>query len=117
MIFCKICQKTFNSKKGLSNHLRYGCPRTRKDEIKKRKIMEYRKISNKCHKKYPEKANARAIVYYHLKKGHIKKPKKCSINNKNCSGRIEAHHEDYSKPLKIEWLCKYHHKKKDKKNV
>jgi hypothetical protein len=50
-------------------------------------------------------------VYINLRNGNLKKPEKCSNFNINfeCKGRLEAHHEDYSKPLDIVWLCKNHH--------
>lgn len=35
--------------------------------------------------------------------GLVKKPCFCGIEN------VDAHHEDYSKPLDVHWLCRRHH--------
>lgn len=50
---------------------------------------------------------ARTMVKYYLKNGGIKKPDHCEKCKRNVSefSRIEAHHDDYSKPLEIRWLC------------
>lgn len=41
-----------------------------------------------------------------IKKGVIGKPKICSNCNKEFNSRgIQAHHEDYTKPYYIKWLC------------
>ena len=55
------------------------------------------KIHNRVHKQV-----ARAV-----KKGLIKKPGKCSYSACKEKGKhkIESHHEDYSKPLVVKWLC------------
>lgn len=46
----------------------------------------------------------RRNVQWALKTGKlIKKP--CLV----CNKKAQAHHEDYSKPLKVKWLCPTHH--------
>jgi hypothetical protein len=54
-------------------------------------------------RKYPKRAKAISIVRSALMKGTLVRPSQCSKcdNKKN----IQAHHEDYSKPLEIIWLC------------
>lgn len=62
--------------------------------------------------KYPERNTANQTVTYAVKKGVLRKPKVCE----ECggTGRIEAHHSDYSQPLLVQWLCKSCHIKADK---
>lgn len=60
--------------------------------------------------KHPERAKAHNIVYAAVRNGTLKK-KPCHCG----STKVESHHEDYSKPLKVKWLCKKHHIEADKK--
>ncbi len=46
---------------------------------------------------------ARFAVYSAIKGRTLVKPKACSFCGKE--GEVVAHHEDYSKPLQILWLC------------
>lgn len=60
--------------------------------------------------KNPEKKRAHAILARAIKAGKIRKPRICE----DCGRfrkRIEGHHEDYSKPLSVRWLCKRCHSK------
>lgn len=54
--------------------------------------------------KHRHKQRARELLNYHLKKGHITKPTACEKCNLS-DVRIQAHHEDYTKPLEVHWLC------------
>ncbi len=56
------------------------------------------------------KASIRDIVRRAIKKGHIF-PKSCEV----CGNfRTHAHHDDYTKPLVVRWLCNSCHQKHHK---
>lgn len=57
-------------------------------------------------KKYPEKLSAKDKVRYAIKKGLISR-KPCEV----CKDiKSQGHHDDYSKPLEVRWLCSKHHR-------
>lgn len=58
-------------------------------------------------KKYPEKRAARTFLNSYIKMGKIVKPDCCEMCLKKI--RVEGHHEDYSKPLDVKWVCKRCH--------
>lgn len=65
---------------------------------------EYKKEYNKRPEEY-KKLKCRTKTSYLVKTGKlIKQP--CDVCGEV---KVEAHHVDYSKPLKVEWLCRKHH--------
>lgn len=50
------------------------------------------------------KRHAHSVVAWAIKKGRLLK-QPCEV----CGGDAEAHHDDYSKPLEVRWLCPLHH--------
>jgi hypothetical protein len=54
---------------------------------------------------HPNQKIANTAVSNALRHGKLKR-EPCEIC---CDTRVEAHHEDYSKPLEVRWLCKAHH--------
>lgn len=59
------------------------------------------------------KCRAHQHVYEAIKRGHLVRPEACEHCAKPC--RPEASHDDYSRPLVVEWLCRQCHAKKDTK--
>lgn len=59
------------------------------------------------------KANCRSYLHVYIKRGKIiKQP--CKI----CGDlNVQAHHNDYSKPLEVQWLCPTHHIEEHKKLI
>ncbi len=53
----------------------------------------------------PEKDEAKNKVANALASGSIHKPTSCEICNKE-TANLQAHHQDYSKPLDVNWVCK-----------
>ena len=54
-----------------------------------------------------QKYKARQTFYLAVKNGKIIRPTSCSRCNSIC--KPHGHHEDYSKPLEVVWLCKACH--------
>ena len=77
----------------------------RTDQTIARRIYKIR-----SNQKYPERERARQKVYMAVRAGLLI-PQLCE----KCGARkVEAHHEDYSKPLDVNWLCTKHHAAADK---
>jgi hypothetical protein len=57
----------------------------------------------------PEKRAAQVAVGNALRDGKLIKGPCEREAGGGCDGRIEAHHDDHSRPLDVRWLCATHH--------
>ena len=107
---CKECRKESERKKW-----KKFCPDERKKILKRmRKYSKkhfqlnkkrYADNTEKLRKKYPEKFHARQTLKNAVASGKVKK-----LPCIECGEiKVHGHHEDYSKPLKVTWLCQKHH--------
>ena len=58
------------------------------------------------------KTRAQQCLNYHVKVGHIARGP-CQVCGEV---KAEAHHDDYSKPLEVIWLCRIHHARMHRKD-
>ena len=124
---CKQCDAEFttstsNVKKGYGIFCSRSCNRSYHNKGSRNpswnngvSTMEgYDRIHKRLYnERYPEKNRANKKVYKAIHCGKLVKPSTCS----KCfvvSDSLEAHHEDYSKPLDIVWVCKACHVEADK---
>ena len=62
--------------------------------------------ADRYREKHPEKARATNRLRKAVFLGEIAKPSICNRCRRRLpKGQIQGHHEDYSKPLGVEWLC------------
>lgn len=69
------------------------------DEFKRKTIKKFHKYN----KMYPNRRRVREEVINAVKRGELVRPAKCE--QCDSSENIEAHHDDYNKPLSVRWLC------------
>lgn len=101
---CKECNKKDTNNryyKDFDKIQKYEKEREQTDHRKQKKL-EYQRKRRALN---PEKNKARQIVSNAIRYGKLKK-QPCEI----CGEKAQAHHEDYSKPLEIKWLCFKHHR-------
>lgn len=73
-----------------------GCPSAR---VKHEKEVQRRKVDPEVRRKYL----ARMAVATAIDAGNLVRPDMCSVCKQ--VGKVQAHHEDYSRPLDVAWLC------------
>lgn len=64
-----------------------------------------RRREKKYREQDPQKRRVRLIVFKALRSGKLKKGP-CEVCGSTC---VQAHHDDYSRPLVVRWLCRRHH--------
>jgi hypothetical protein len=111
---CKECHNLYNRKYNKIYRQTEKYKESRKKDDKnyyRRHPEKFYEATKRMRKKYPQKYKARGIVNDAL---HYKKISKlpCEVCGEL---KVEAHHEDYNKPLDIIWLCIKHHKDLHKK--
>lgn len=78
--------------------------------------IAHNKASQKYDKNNPDKKKATTVLGNALRDGKIKKQ---PCENCGSKKRVHGHHDDYSKPLDVIWLCpkchKEYHRQKEKK--
>lgn len=100
---CKMCTKkdVRLDRKNSPNARLYDKKRWRESEKRRERQAKNTKI---WREKYPEKYKAHNILNNAIRDKKIKK-----MNCEICGDKAHAHHDDYTKPLDVCWLCPIHH--------
>ena len=99
---CKECTKkdvAKNYRDNIEYYREYERQRFTSPDRKK-KVLKYQK---RMREKNPEKYKARVLLTNAVRDGNVNKPNSCE--RCGATGRIEGHHEDYSRPMDVKWLC------------
>jgi hypothetical protein len=123
---CKECHKVEvrrNRAENVDFYRSYDAKRFKDDPRVKERQKRYfstdagKAAVTKSKKKWqsgnPDKRAAHILLNNAVKRGKIEKPEICE----NCGFKsskprsIHAHHEDYTKPLEVKWLCVACHKR------
>lgn len=106
----KECVNIYKGKKYEYYSCRDCCSSRAREYRKTKKGKEsYKRAMRKQYQKNHTKVLARRQLNYHVKKGNIIVPSKCSKCKEE--KKLEAHHSDYFFPLDVLWLCRQCHNK------
>lgn len=102
---CKQCQKDYDKARANAPHR--VAARKAYMQTDSGKAAHIR-ATKKWQKGNTNKRKAHIAVGNAIRDGKLIKPDSCE--KCDCSLNLEAHHDDYSKPLDVRWLCQAHHK-------
>ena len=99
---CPVCGASFmTSKHNIQNHPRSVCSNSCAGSLS----GGVRKSNHIGGKNRDKRLAAKRLVWAAIKRGKVKLHP-CEICGKS---EVHAHHDDYSEPLTIRWLCRKHH--------
>lgn len=112
-VVCERCKLPFDAKpkelnRGKGRFCGVSCANAYRSSM--RKNPQARKIwleAAKATDRYKQQRAAHSLVSEAIRRGDlVRQP--CEV----CGGtiRVHAHHDDYSKPLLVRWLCVAHHR-------
>ena len=118
---CKVCTRkrvSANRAKNADYYREYDRKRFQDDPKVRARHRRYQKTErgkaavDRSRKKWmannPEKRAAHYAVNNAVRDGRLEKPASCQVCGATPK-RIEGHHEDYTKPLDVLWLCRTCH--------
>lgn len=103
---CKECTKRDvkeHRRKNIERVLDYDRQRTKRPERRAKKRIYHARYNQR----HPDRAAAHYEVSNAIRDGRLAR-QPCEV----CGDPAEAHHEDYSKPLDVQWLCFKHHRQR-----
>jgi ribosomal protein S27AE len=75
-----------------------------KDRLYRKKNAEKILASDRLYRlRYPERCAAKSAVQRAIRSGDLTRPQTCEVCGR--SQKLQAHHEDYSRPLEVHWIC------------
>lgn len=105
--FCKTCTKARVKAHRLANIQAardYDARRYRENPARR---AQTRAQGEEWAERYPERRRAHDLVRKAIRAGRMARGP-CEVGA-GCSGPVHAHHDDYSRPLDVRWLCAAHH--------
>lgn len=98
--YCKACNRAW--------HREHAKTRRRKASRRAWAASAGRAAVNRYRGRYPQKHQAQLQLQVAVKTGKIRRASACI----KCGGTklVEAHHDDYAKPLAVRWLCRWCHR-------
>ncbi len=115
--FLEIARKSYHKNKNkiaiTRKNKRSSCDARKKENERQKEWRlengdKYRDYVRKWQINNREKINAHAKVHRAVKNGTLIRSKTCELCGTD-KGKMEGHHDDYSKPLDVKWLCRLCH--------